>query len=143
TDQGLLQGDAFQTLCYRSALGLEPGASPGGGVQLFADIFVKHGSPAGERDIADVARDTVLRGRADGLIVTGGSTGSVVDLDRLEVVVDAVPDVPVLAGSGVTPDIVPAIRDRCAGAVVGTFLHHDGVVTAPVSVERVRRLVTA
>jgi len=143
TDQGLLQGDAYQTLCYRSALGVEPREHSRTGVQLFADVFVKHGSPAGARALAEVARDTALRGRADGLIVTGDTTGARVDLDQLSAVVDAVPGVPVLAGSGGTPDTVAAIREQCAGAIVGTFLHEGGDLTAPVSRDRVRRLVLA
>ena len=65
TDEGLVEGRAHETLRYRQVLGAEES------VAILADILVKHAVPLGPVDIAHVARETVFRGLADALIVTG------------------------------------------------------------------------
>ena len=65
TDEGLVEGRAHETLRYRRVLGAEES------VAILADILVKHAVPLGPVDIAHVARETVFRGLADALIVTG------------------------------------------------------------------------
>ena len=75
------------------------------------------------------------------LIVTGSRTGGVTDLRQVESVRSAVPDRPIWVGSGVTPDNIDAVRSLADGAIIGTWLHADGVLTAPLAVERVRRMV--
>lgn len=67
TDQGLIEGDAFNTVRYRNRI--RPGA------QIFADVHVKHAVPLGDWTLEDSAHDTVERGLADALIVSGVGTG--------------------------------------------------------------------
>src|SRR5256885_2562445 len=62
TDQGLIEGRAYETLRYRESIC--PGA------QIFADVHVKHAVPLGNWSIGDSARDTMERGLADALIVS-------------------------------------------------------------------------
>jgi len=134
TDQGLIQGRAHETLRYRRELGAE-------NIKIAADVLVKHAAPAGQTDLKEVARETAWRGGADILIVTGSRTGGVTDLRQVEVARDAVSDRPIWVGSGVTPGNLPAVRKVADGAIIGTWLHHDSVLTAPLSLERIRRLV--
>jgi len=132
TDQGIVEGRAAETLALRRRLGAD--------VKILADVAVKHARPLAEFPIEESAADAVERGLADALIVTGSRTGASVDLDRLRRVRASVA-VPVLAGSGVTDETITAIRDACDGAIVGSWLKTDGVVSAPVDVERVHRLM--
>src|SRR5205807_454266 len=67
TDQGLIEGNAYDTLRYRQQIC--PRA------QIFADVHVKHAVPLGDCSIEDSARDTIERGLADALIVSGAGTG--------------------------------------------------------------------
>lgn len=136
TDQGLIQGQAYDTLRYRRELGA--GAT---GIQIAADVLVKHAAPAGVSDIEEIAKETALRGHADVLIVTGARTGGVTSLRDVERVRKAVPGRPVWVGSGVTASTISAVRAVASGAIVGTWLHRDGQLSAPLDVERVRRLV--
>jgi membrane complex biogenesis BtpA family protein len=131
TDQGLIEGRARDTLLDRNRL------APG--LALMCDVHVKHAAPLGEQSLTVSARDTWHRGRADALVVSGTGTGQPTDPDRLAAVCDAVPEAPVWLGSGVVPDNAHRF-DRAAGAVVGTYLHHDGDLTAPIDVQRVRAL---
>src|SRR5262249_15073629 len=63
TDQGLIEGNAYETLRYRQRICPE--------AAIFADVHVKHAVPLGDWTIEDSARDTVERGLADALIISG------------------------------------------------------------------------
>ena len=135
TDQGLLEGRARDTLLYRRRLGLE--------CAIAADVLVKHAAPLGGADIAQVAHDTFHRGGADVLIVTGVATGAEASPDRLQAVRTAVPGAPLWLGSGLTPSNATRYRHLVDAAIVGTWLHHDGNLDAPLDPERARAVVNA
>jgi membrane complex biogenesis BtpA family protein len=138
TDQGLIEGRAAETLAERRRLGA-------GHVLLLCDVLVKHAQPlAGTHEtlLPQVAEDTYRRGLADALIVTGAGTGKAAALGDVAAVRRAVPEAPVLVGSGVTDATVRHVLDVAHGAIVGTWFKKDGKVDAPVDVERVRRFVT-
>lgn len=134
TDQGIVNGRAAQTLRTRS--GLVPGCA------IWADVHVKHAVPLGGGEIGDAARETFERGRADGLIVSGIATGSAPDPRDLERVRSAVPDAPVLIGSGLTLENAAELCRFADGAICGTALKVGGDVGAPVDAARVARLRT-
>lgn len=150
TDQGLIEGQAGQTLRYRRELGLEPAgtgfdpvAIDGDGVRIAADVHVKHATPAGNQTIGDAALELVHRGQADVLIVSGRHTGGPTDLDDVRRVRTAVPGHPLWVGSGVDAERVQSFRGLIDGAIVGTTLHRDARLDLSLDVERVRRLVAA
>ena len=138
TDQGLVQGQAASLARYRRAL-----CGPGKGPLVYADVKVKHAVPAGEDDIGLLAVETVERGAADGVIVTGVRTGSQADLDDVHRVRKAIGNHPIWVGSGVTEDTVSSVVALADGAIVGTWLHHDGSIAAPIDKDRVSALVGA
>lgn len=132
TDQGIIEGRAAETLRYRKSLGAD--------VKVFADVFVKHAAPLGAQTLEQVAQDTIYRGLADALIVSGAGTGAATDLDDLRRVKAAVPNVPVFVGSGVNVDNIAEVLKLADGVIVGTSLKVDGKAENPVDVERVRRM---
>jgi len=134
TDQGILEGRADETLRYRRRIGTS--------AVIFADVHVnKHAVPLFASDLAQAARETAYRGGADGLIVSGPATGEPTDLGDLRKVREAVPDRPVLAGSGVTIEQVRAILQIGCGAIVGTAIKRDGCTTAPVDPDRAKAFI--
>lgn len=135
TDQGIIEGAARNAILYQREMGAN--------VAVFADIFVKHAVQLGSGSIQDAARDAVLRGRADALIVTGSATGSQTSLEDLKAVKSALPDTPVLVGSGFDAATAGALMAHADGAIVGTSLKRDGIVSEPVDAERVRTLRAA
>ncbi|WP_302080317.1 BtpA/SgcQ family protein [Salinibaculum rarum] len=139
TDQGILEGTAHETLRVRERLGTD--------VSILADVAVKHSAPVGERDIAAVAEETITRGLADGLVVSGPATGEPANADDLKTVLDRRDDVdasvPVFVGSGVTAENVSALLDIADGVIVGTALKKGGETTAPVDPDRVEAFVEA
>ncbi|MFH2010188.1 MAG: BtpA/SgcQ family protein [bacterium] len=133
TDQGVIEGEAHDTLRYRRSLGAE-------NVALLADVLVKHAKPLAPITPEDATRDCVHRGLADAVIVTGEATGAPVSPTLLERVAAAAAPAPVLIGSGLTPDNAEALVPLAKGAIVGTWLKQDGVVHAPVDQARVETL---
>jgi membrane complex biogenesis BtpA family protein len=112
-------------------------------VKIFADVGGKHAVPLAPVDLEQHARDLTHRGLADGLVVSGQATGAATPLADVKRVRDAVPGVPVLVGSGATPDTAAELLSLADGLIVGTALKRDGDVSAPVDPARVRRLVAA
>ena len=137
TDQGLLEGNAHDTLQLRDRLDADVG--------VFADVDVKHSVPvSGAGDVESVA-DTVGRGLADAVIASGRGTGEPLAASALGAVVEerdaAGVDAPVIVGSGVTAETIGTVLDVADGAIVGTALKEDGETTAPVDPDRVAALV--
>lgn len=134
-DQGIVQTDAYHTLRDRRLLGAD--------VRIYADVQGKHAVPLGAIDLEQHARDLVHRGLADALIVSGRATGEPTALGDLKRVRDAVPEVAVLVGSGVTPGTAAELLSVADALVVGSWLKRDGDVRNPIDPARVRRLVQA
>ncbi|MCZ6794292.1 MAG: BtpA/SgcQ family protein [Planctomycetota bacterium] len=136
TDQGIIEGRAAETLRLRNRLAPE--------VAILADVDVKHAVPLGHsRRLEDDARDVAYRGLADALIVTGPATGADASPDDLRAVSDAVPDRPILVGSGVAEENVAQWLQQSSGAIVGSSVKRGGRVEEPVDAARARRLVQA
>jgi membrane complex biogenesis BtpA family protein len=132
TDQGLIEGNASDTLRYRQAMA--PHA------WILADVHVKHATPLGATDIESTARDTLSRGLADGLIVSGSGTGWTTELADVKRVRQAVPNARIFIGSGVTHDNLTDYLQFADGVIVGTALKSEGRVGNPVDTRRVRAL---
>lgn len=136
TDQGVIEGRAYETLRYRDAIGAR-------GVAIFADVRVKHAAPLAPRSIEAEVSDLVKRGLADAVIVTGEGTGAPVASDELERVRAAASGARVVIGSGLDEASAPRLSKLADAAIVGTWIKEDGDVRRPVDPARVARLVRA
>jgi uncharacterized protein len=132
TDQGVIEGNAFETVRLRAQLC--PAA------QIFADVQVKHAVPLGNCNLQHEARDTFERGLADALIVSGSGTGMATDLQDVKQVRQAAPLAKILIGSGVTVENAAGFLPYADGVIVGTFVKRGGRAGQPVEVRRVARL---
>jgi len=135
TDQGLIEGDAYNTLRYRDHLGCK--------AQIFADVHVKHAVPLGDQSLEDAAHDTAERGLADALIVSGVGTGQAADVEDVERVRRASPKTKLLLGSGVKAENVKNYLRFADGVIVGSSLKRDGKLANPVDAKRVANLMKA
>jgi membrane complex biogenesis BtpA family protein len=129
TDQGIIEGRAAETIRERELW------APS--VAIAADVAVKHAYPLGDGyDLNEAAKETVYRGMADALIVTGKGTGVPIERSDLTTVRRAVPDRPLLVGSGVTPESLADILQEADGVIVGTAIKKGGNVLEPVDPDR-------
>ena len=135
-DQGLLQGIAHDLLRLRAELRAEK-------IKVFADVDVKHSAPLAGRAIVDEVDDTLHRGLADALIVSGAGTGKATDPEKVKLVKSAAKDAPVFLGSGVTPKSLPALLPHADGFIVGTYFKRDGNPLNPVEPRRVVEVMKA
>ncbi|KAG8562688.1 hypothetical protein GDO81_015769 [Engystomops pustulosus] len=117
-DEGLVDACAGDLLRYRKIIGAEH-------VQIFADIKKKHSSHAVTADvtISETAKAAEFF-LADGVILTGVSTGEEADPRELKEVQRSV-KIPVLIGSGVTLDNVEKYTNANA-LIIGSYFKHHG-----------------
>lgn len=135
TDQGVLEGRAWETIRARAILAPH--------LLIVADVLVKHAVPPPGLDAGQAARDLRRRGLADILVVSGSGTGEPTDPERLREVRKAVPEAPVWIGSGLTPDTAAHLLTEADGAIVGSTLQREGVAGREVDPDRVTAFMAA
>jgi membrane complex biogenesis BtpA family protein len=136
-DQGVVEAIAHDLLRDRAMLGAT-------GVRIFADVDVKHSAPLAARPLADDVADTLHRGLADALIVSGWGTGRPTDpADARAVRAAAAGAAPVLIGSGVTAGNIAEFFPHAEGFIIGTAFKRGGDPNQPVEAGLVRELMSA
>lgn len=135
-DEGYMNSDAGELLRYRKALGAEH-------IAIYTDIKKKHSAHAvtGDVSLAETAKAAEFF-LSDGLIITGTATGSPTNPDDL-IAVRQVTKLPVLVGSGVTPDNIQSAAQFADGFIVGSYFKHGGYWENGVDSERVANLTNA
>ena len=134
-DEGLVEGEAYRTLRQRQALGAD--------VEILADVLVKHAVPLGLVDLGHMVRETLFRGLADGLVISGPATGMATSSTDVETARRSAPDAFILVGSGIDESNAAELLAMADGAIVGTSLKRDGLITNPLDPERVKRMAEA
>lgn len=128
TDQGIVEGKAYQTLRLRRNL-----QTP---ILIFADVRVKHASPLGNVSLEQEIRDNVERGLADAIVVSGTATGTDVDLDELRAA-RSVSGKPVLIGSGTRLSNLETLYKMADGFIIGSYFKRDGIAQNELEEKRV------
>jgi membrane complex biogenesis BtpA family protein len=108
---------------------------------LFYNINAEFASPVGVRSNASRAESAVFSSLADAVCVSGPMTGQAVDTSVLSEVKEVLPEVPVIANTGVRLDNVEETLKVADGVVIGTSLKVDGNTWNPVDPERVRQFM--
>jgi membrane complex biogenesis BtpA family protein len=135
TDQGLIEGQAHELLRYRRELGSD--------VKIFADVLVKHARPLSAPNLTVAVQDTIERGLADAIILSGWATGSPPSQEDLELARAAAHDTPVFIGSGANWENIPALMQAADGVIVSSSLKRHGRREQPIDPIRVSRFVEA
>lgn len=136
-DEGLLaKAEAGELLRYRRAIGASH-------IRVCCDIKKKHASHAITADVtlADAAHGAEFFG-ADALIVSGTATGMPTSTDDLAEA-RAATGLPLLVGSGVTPEQVDSLLVHADALIVGSYVKRDGLWSNDPDPRRCRTLVKA
>ncbi|MGD1931720.1 MAG: photosystem I biogenesis protein BtpA [Leptolyngbyaceae cyanobacterium] len=133
TDQGLIEGCAYELLRYRRELGSE--------VKILADVLVKHARPLGSPNLTTAVEETIHRGLADGIILSGWATGSPPSLEDLELAKTAAKEIPVFIGSGANWENIGQLIQSADGAIVASSLKRKGDINQPIDPIRVRQFI--
>ena len=119
TDQGPIIGRAAEVLRKRRDLAPD--------VEIWADVMVKHATPPAGTDAGRAASDTVERGLADAVIVSGSGTGTELDLDQARDVRVAIPkEARIVIGSGASAENLSRFLDVADSVIVGSSIKVDG-----------------
>ena len=119
TDQGPIVGIAAEVLRKRAAIAPQ--------VEIWADVMVKHAAAPQGIDARQAAADTVERGLADAVIVSGAGTGTEVDIHEAMTIKASVPaDTRVVIGSGANVDNLSNLLGVADTVIVGSALKVDG-----------------
>jgi membrane complex biogenesis BtpA family protein len=119
TDQGPIIGRAAEVLRKRNDLAPD--------AEIWADVMVKHATPPAGIDAGQAAADTVERGLADAVIVSGSGTGTELDLDQARDVRVAIPkEARIVIGSGASAENLSRFLDVADSVIVGSSIKVDG-----------------
>lgn len=134
-NEGFIEGAAAKALRYRNQLRAEH-------IRVFADSHVKHGSHAivADRSIQELTRDVDFF-EADAVIATGQRTGDSATMNEIDEI-RAATELPLLVGSGVTPENICQILGRTQGVIVASTLKVDGVWWNEVELARVKHFMS-
>jgi hypothetical protein len=133
-DEGTMEADAGPLLRYRKSIGAE-------GIAILADIKKKHAAHAITADVglAETARAAEFFG-ADGLVVTGTSTGLPAHPEDVQDAKEAV-KIPIAVGSGITPANLADYWSAADAFIVGSSIKQDGRWDNPLDPARIERLI--
>jgi hypothetical protein len=135
TDQGLIEGEAHQLLRYRRELGSD--------IKILADVLVKHARPLSSPNLTVAVKDTIERGLADAVILSGWATGSPPNLEDLELASAAANGTPVFIGSGASVDNIATLMQAADGVIVSSSLKRQGRIEQTIDPNRVATFVEA
>jgi membrane complex biogenesis BtpA family protein len=119
SDMGPWTPDAGAALRYRGRLGR-------GDLALLYNVSAEFADSLDRRPLPDRARSAVFSSIPDAVLVSGQITGEAAAMGDLEAVKRALPDVPVLANTGVKHATVADVLRIADGCVVGSALKVAG-----------------
>ena len=133
---GVINGSAGKILRCRKELNVEH-------IQVFADVKKKHGSHSLTIDL-DI-KDEVMQAEfflADGVIVTSQFTG--INPDKSDLMkARSVTKLPVIIGSGMTPENIQDYMPLADGFIVGSCFRKDGKFLEILEPERLNKFMRA
>lgn len=129
SDMGIWSPDAGKAARYRDRLGRRD-------LAVLYNVSAEFAWSLDRRSLADRARSAVFSSVPDAVLVSGAITGEAAEMADLAAVKAVLPDVPVLANTGVKHDTVAEVLAVADGCIVGSALKEGGDTWAPVDAER-------
>jgi membrane complex biogenesis BtpA family protein len=131
---GIINPCARDCLLYRKNLGALD-------IMILADIQVKHTYNLVSQMSIEVSAKNAADCGADAVIVTGSSIGNETPIEMIARAKKVV-KIPVIAGSGVNGKNINEQLKIADGAIIGSSLKKDGIITNPISGEMVRDVLS-
>lgn len=131
---GMIKPCARECMYFRKQLGVSY-------IKVVADIQVKHSHMLLPNITIEQSAKEAADCGADAVIVTGSSIGLETPMEMIEKAKKVV-KIPVLVGSGVNYNNISEQMKIADGAIIGSSLKKDGVLTNPISYELVREVMS-
>ena len=132
TDQGIIESVADEVQQKRREFRSK--------VKILADVHVKHATPLGQHpfSLMESAKNALNRGNADAIVVSGRTSGTLIDVTRLKNFVQSSKIKPIL-GSGLTIRNLSEVFPYISGAIVGSSIKVTDLYS-PVDIEKAKTL---
>jgi len=131
SDMGVWSPDAGKAMRYRDRLGRSDMA-------MLFNVSAEFAHSLDQRPLADRARSAVFSSIPDAVLVSGQITGEAAALSDLEAVKAVLPDIAVMANTGVKHDTVQDVLRIADGCIVGSSLKIDGDTWKAIDPDRAR-----
>lgn len=131
SDMGPWTPDAGKAMRYRDRLGRSDMA-------MLYNICAEFAHSLDQRALPDRARSAVFSSVPDAVLVSGQITGEAAALSDLEAVKAVLPDIAVMANTGVKHDTVADVLAIADGCIVGSSLKIDGDTWKAIDPERAK-----
>jgi membrane complex biogenesis BtpA family protein len=129
SDMGPWNPDAGKAMRYRSRLGRPDMA-------MLYNISAEFAHSLDQRSLPDRARSAVFSSIPDAVLVSGQITGEAAALSDLQAVKDVLPDIAVMANTGVKHETVADVLSVADGCIVGSSLKIDGDTWNAIDLDR-------
>ncbi|MHA2245213.1 MAG: BtpA/SgcQ family protein [Candidatus Hodarchaeales archaeon] len=130
TDQGIIESVADDVQQKLREIGSE--------VKILADVHVKHATPLSDFSLEEAASNALNRGGADAIIVSGRTTGTLIDITRLRNFVQRSKIKPIL-GSGLAINNLTEVFPSISGAIVGSSIKVNDLYS-PIDIDKAKTL---
>ncbi|WP_299654741.1 BtpA/SgcQ family protein [uncultured Tateyamaria sp.] len=131
SDMGPWTPDAGKAMRYRNRLGRPDMA-------MLYNVSAEFAYSLDQRPLPDRARSAVFSSVPDAVLVSGQITGEAAAMSDLEAVKAVLPDVAVMANTGVKHDTVADVLAAADGCIVGSSLKVDGDTWNAIDPDRAR-----
>ena len=119
SDMGNWTADAGKAMRYRDRLNRED-------MLMLFNVSAEFAYSLDQRSLADRAKSVAFSSIPDAILVSGQITGEAADISDLKTVKNNVPNLPVLANTGVKHETVEEIFKIADGCIVGSALKYSG-----------------
>lgn len=130
---GIIKPCAREVMLYRKRIGAE-------NVKIFADIQVKHTHMLLLHVSIEDSAGAAISCGADAIIVTGTHIGKETPMEVIKRV-KAISSIPVIVGSGVNKNNIKQQLEIADGAIIGSSLKVNNIISNPVSYELTKELI--
>lgn len=133
TDWGIISPNPREIRSLQRQLGAED-------IEIFANL-TGHSAFLADRDIVDLVGGANFVAQVEVVCLAGASAGTPVNLEQMKKVKDEMPEIKVVAGTGVNHNNVEQMLEVADGAIVGTSLKEGGNTFNPVDEDRAKKFM--
>ena len=134
SDLGLINTDGAEVMRYRKFIGADD-------IRIFIYINPEFASSLSPRPLSIIAKTLRWLKMADAYCVSGPMPGMPPDIEELKKMRKEVPDVPLIANTGMNKDNVAEYLKYVDGVIVGTSLKVGNVTLNPVDENKVKEFM--
>ena len=134
SDLGLINTEGAKVMRYRKFIGADD-------IRIFIYLNPEFASSLSPRPLSIIAKTLKWLRMADAYCISGPMPGMPPDIEEINRIKNEVPDVPIIANTGINKDNVAKYFEYVDGVIVGTALKVGNITLNPVDEEKVKEFM--